>query len=153
MENIFKAHSSEAPIPPVLLIVFRRPSLTRKMLESIRNAKPPRLYIACDGPRSNRSDDEEKVRAVRSVISEFADELHPMTLYQETNLGCGKGVSTAITWFFEHEEEQTIGEGEIRAGGQLQMEIGRAGSGGRPGFRTIAAKARGPRRRSGRLWL
>lgn len=108
MENIFKAHSSEAPIPPVLLIVFRRPSLTRKMLESIRNAKPPRLYIACDGPRPNWPDDEAKVREVRAVITEFADELHPITRFQDTNLGCAKGVSEAITWFFEHEEEGII---------------------------------------------
>ncbi len=108
MENNDKARSPDVPIPTVLLIAFRRPALTRKMLESIREAKPPRLYIACDGPRPDRPDDEERVRAVRAVIAEFADDLHPITCYQEKNLGCGKGVSTAISWFFEHEEEGII---------------------------------------------
>lgn len=106
MENKLKAESHK--MPPVLLIVFKRPDLTRKMLESIRIARPPKLYIACDGPRYNRTDDEEKVRLVRAVVAEFATELQPITLYQDKNLGCGKGVSTAISWFFEHEEEGII---------------------------------------------
>jgi hypothetical protein len=50
----------------------------------------------------------EKVRAVRAVISEFESELHPIKLYQETNLGCGKGESTAMSWFFENEEEGIV---------------------------------------------
>ena len=95
-------------VPPVLLIVFKRPDLTRKMLESIQQARPARLYVACDGPRPGRADDENKVSAVRAVVDEFADELRPITLYQKGNLGCGKGVSTAISWFFEHEEEGII---------------------------------------------
>ncbi len=95
-------------MPPVLLIVFRRAGLTRQMLESIRDANPPKVYIACDGPRPNRPDDVEKVRAVRAVIDEFENELHPEKLYQETNLGCGKGESTAMSWFFENEEEGIV---------------------------------------------
>lgn len=100
--------SYEVQVPPVLLIVFRRPELTRKMLESIRAAKPPRLYVACDGPRAGRADDEERVRAVRAIVAEYENDLHPITRYQTQNLGCGKGVSTAISWFFEHEEEGII---------------------------------------------
>lgn len=96
------------PAPPVLLISFKRPDLTRRMLENIRQAQPARFYAACDGPRLDRPDDAEKVRAVRSVIAEFGAALHPQTLYQETNLGCARGVSAAISWFFEHEEEGII---------------------------------------------
>lgn len=100
--------SYEGQVPPVLLIVFRRPELTRKMMESIRTAKPARLYVACDGPRAGRPDDEERVRAVRAIVAEYENDLHPITRYQTQNLGCGKGVSTAISWFFEHEEEGII---------------------------------------------
>jgi hypothetical protein len=103
MDNVCKDQ-----VPPVLLIVFRRPELTRKMLESIRSAKPARFYVACDGPRAGRPDDEERVRAVRASVAEYENDLHPIKLYQEQNLGCGKGVSTAISWFFEHEEEGII---------------------------------------------
>lgn len=94
--------------PPVLLIVFRRPDLTRQLMDSIRQARPAKLYVACDGPRLGHTGDVEKVGAVRDVIREFSEELHPITLFQETNLGCGKGVSRAISWFFEHEEEGII---------------------------------------------
>lgn len=98
----------EGQVPPVLLIVFRRPELTRKMLDSIRAAKPARLYVACDGPRAGRPDDEERVWSVRAIVAEYENDLHPITRYQTQNLGCGKGVSTAISWFFEHEEEGII---------------------------------------------
>lgn len=106
MQNELKSEAVQ--LPPVLLIVFKRPDLTRKQLESIRAGKISRLYVACDGPRENRPEDKAKVDAVRRVIAEYESALQPITLYQETNLGCGKGVSTAISWFFEHEEEGII---------------------------------------------
>ncbi len=36
------------------------------------------------------------------------------TLFREENLGCGRGVSGAISWFFEHEEAGIILEDDIR---------------------------------------
>ncbi len=42
-------------ISPVLFIVFNRPDTTRQVFEAIRAAKPPRLYIASDGPRAGRA--------------------------------------------------------------------------------------------------
>lgn len=94
--------------PPVLLIVFRRADLTRQMLENISQAKPTRFYIACDGPRTDYPADVEHVQAVRDVVAEFESVLKPIKLYHDKNLGCGVGVSTAISWFFEHEEEGII---------------------------------------------
>ena len=35
------------------------------------------------------------------------------TLFQQVNLGCGLGVSTALTWFFSHEERGIILEDDI----------------------------------------
>lgn len=36
----------------VLLLVFNRPGPTRKVLASVRDASPHRLYVAADGPRT-----------------------------------------------------------------------------------------------------
>ena len=35
---------------PVLFLIFNRPEITRRVFSAIREAKPPRLYVAGDGP-------------------------------------------------------------------------------------------------------
>ena len=97
----------------VLFIIFKREDTTKRVFERIREAQPPRLYIAADGPRKDRTDEKEKCKAARRVV-EFIDwpcEVH--RLYRDENLGCGKGVSSAITWFFEHEKQVIIIEDDI----------------------------------------
>src|SRR5260221_14132562 len=37
---------------PVLLIVYRRPDLAARVLDTIAAARPRRLFVAADGPRS-----------------------------------------------------------------------------------------------------
>lgn len=41
-------------------LVFNRPDTTVRVFETIRQARPPRLYVAADGPRKNRTDENEK---------------------------------------------------------------------------------------------
>ena len=43
----------------VLFLIFKRPDTTRRVFERIREAQPPRLYIAADGPRKDRPDEAE----------------------------------------------------------------------------------------------
>lgn len=98
---------------PVLFIIFIREDTTRKVFEKIREAKPPRLYIAADGPRPGRPDDIEKCKATRSIVNDIDWECEVKTLFRDENLGCGKGVSSAITWFFDNEPEGIIIEDDI----------------------------------------
>lgn len=97
----------------VLFIIYKREDTTRRAFARIREAQPPRLYIAADGPRKDHPDDAEKCKAARKVVEliDWPCEVH--RLYRERNLGCGKGVSSAITWFFEHEEQGIIIEDDI----------------------------------------
>ena len=98
---------------PVLFLIFKREDVTRRVFERICEAKPPRLYIAADGPRPNHPDEMAKCEATRKVVDrvDWPCEIH--RLYHNTNLGCGRGVSEAITWFFEHEEQGIIIEDDI----------------------------------------
>jgi len=98
-------------IPPhplktaVLFLIFNRLDTTKQVFEAIRKAKPPRLYIAADGPRKNKPGEDEKVRAVRKYVMNNIDwECEVKTLFRDKNLGCKYAVSSAITWFFENEE-------------------------------------------------
>lgn len=92
----------------VLFLVFNRPDTTTQVFEKIRKAKPPRLYVACDGPRENQKNETEKIAKVRKIVTNVDWPCEVKTLLREKNLGCKKGVSTAITWFFEQEEQGII---------------------------------------------
>lgn len=89
----------------VLFLIFRRPDTTKQVFEQIRKARPPRLYVAADGPRENVLGEADRVRQVREYVLNNIDwDCEVKTLFRDKNLGCKYAVSSAITWFFEHEE-------------------------------------------------
>lgn len=100
---------------PILFLIFKREDTTKLVFERIREVKPSKLYIAADGPRADRPDEAEKCVATRKIVENIDWPCEVHKLFQEKNLGCGLGVSTAISWFFEHEEEGIIIEDDILA--------------------------------------
>lgn len=82
-------------------------------MERIREAKPPRLYIAADGPRPNRPEEKEKCAATRAVASQVDWECEVHTLFRDDNIGCGRGPEEAISWFFSHEPYGIVLEDDI----------------------------------------
>ncbi len=93
---------------PILFLVFNRPDLTQKVFETMRNCQPSRLYVAADGPRPHKSGEFELCAETREVIEQVDWDCAVRKLYREENLGCGRAVSEAITWFFEQESEGII---------------------------------------------
>lgn len=93
---------------PVLFMVFNRPELTIQSFEKIRQIKPSKLYVACDGPREGYENEKEKVTKVREVATIVDWPCEVKTLFQKNNLGCKKGCISAIDWFFENEERGII---------------------------------------------
>lgn len=99
---------------PILLLVFNRPDLTQLVLDQIKVVRPKYLYVASDGPRSSTTEDKQKCKEVREVIQKTIDwPCELKTLYREENLGCGKAVSEAISWFFNDVEYGIIIEDDI----------------------------------------
>lgn len=64
--------------------------------------------MACDAARPGKQGESERVAEVRSLVGavDWPCEVH--TKFPESNLGCGLGVSSAITWFLGE-----VGEGII----------------------------------------
>lgn len=93
---------------PVLFMIFNRPDTTAKVFEAIRRARPPRLYVAADGPRAGQEGERDKCAQARRITEEVDWPCEVHRLYRDENLGCKKAVSSAITWFFENEEEGII---------------------------------------------
>ncbi len=101
---------------PVLFLNFNRPDLTLKIFNAIREVKPPRLYIAIDGPRPGNENDVILCKDVEQAVSGVD---WPCSVYKRVNaknLGCKRAVSSAISWFFEQEEEGIILEDDCLPG-------------------------------------
>lgn len=95
----------------ILMIVFCRPETTSKVFEAVRNARPKRLYIACDAPINKQG--QIKQNQVLDIFKQVDWNCKVRLLKQDHNLGCSLGPFKAISWFFEHEEEGIILEDDI----------------------------------------
>jgi hypothetical protein len=92
----------------VAFIIFNRPDTTKKVFETIREAKPPKLLVIADGQRTDRPGEAEKCAAARAIIDGVDWECEVLTNYSDVNLGCGKRVSSGLDWVFEQVEEAII---------------------------------------------
>jgi hypothetical protein len=104
---------------PVLFLIFNRPETTQQVFSAIKKAKPPRLYVAADGPRSDYPNEAESCEIARSIATNVDWDCEVKTLFRERNLGCGLAVTSAIDWFFEQESEGIILEDDTKPSEQF----------------------------------
>lgn len=97
----------------VLVIAFNRPDHLSQLLRRLQEVRAMRIFVAIDGPRTHVAGEEALVDECRKVVDsiDWADEI--TTLIQTDNLGCGNGVTTAISWFFDHVDQGIILEDDI----------------------------------------
>ena len=93
---------------PVLFLIFNRPDTTKQVFSVIQKARPPRLYVAGDGPRPEQTNEDEICEIARSIATNVDWDCEVKTLFRDQNLGCQLAVSQAISWFFENEPEGII---------------------------------------------
>ncbi|MET3112749.1 hypothetical protein AAKU52_000467 [Pedobacter sp. CG_S7] len=93
---------------PLLFLIFNRPDTTLQVFNQIKVVKPPKLYIAADGPRSDKTEEQALCEKTRSIINDIDWDCEVKTLFRKNNLGCKEAISTAIDWFFEVEQEGVI---------------------------------------------
>lgn len=102
---------------PVLVLAFKRPQNVTRALNAIRDYKPEKLYLECDGPRVNKKGEKEDVEATRKAMLDSVDwPCEVKTLFREENLGCANAVYDAISWFFDNEEYGVIVEEDMIIG-------------------------------------
>lgn len=93
---------------PILFIVFNRPDVTRLVFNEIKKIKPKYLFIAADGPRKDKQNEQVLCEETRKIIDLVDWPCELKTLFRKENWGCGKAVSDAITWFFKSVEQGII---------------------------------------------
>ena len=92
----------------VLLIFFARPDTLKAVFEKVKKARPSRLFLACDGARTNVPGESERVDACKKIVSDVDWECEVHTHYSENNLGCGRGPERAISWAFDFVDKLVI---------------------------------------------
>lgn len=99
---------------PVLVLAFNRADHVTRAMRAIREYKPERIYLECDGARSHKVGEKEAVDETRKAMLEAVDwPCEVKTLFRNENLGCANAVYGAISWFFENEEYGVICEDDI----------------------------------------
>ena len=102
---------------PVLILGFNRPNHVIKALEPVKLYEPDKLYLACDGPRTEKDGEDALVSDTQNAMLDAVGwECEIKTRFREKNLGCARAVYEAITWFFEHEEYGIIIEDDVIVG-------------------------------------
>ncbi len=100
---------------PVALFIFRRPQHTKRVLQSIREYAPPRLYVIADGARPQVAGEAELVIETRRVIDEVDWPCEVITQYAESNLGLRQRILTGLDFVFDREESAVILEDDCVA--------------------------------------
>lgn len=93
---------------PVALLVFNRPDTTAQVFSAIAGARPSRLLVVADGPRSHRPGEAEACAAARAITEQVNWPCAVSRDYSETNLGCARRVASGLNWVFEQVEEAII---------------------------------------------
>ena len=95
-------------LAPVALFVFNRPHLTAQVYERIRAARPRRLLVVADGPRSTRSGEADLCEATRRIVTlpDWPCEL--LKNFSDKNLGCKRRMSSGLDWVFRQCSEAII---------------------------------------------
>lgn len=101
---------------PVLMVFFNRAEPLKQVFNAVKAAKPSKLFLAQDGAREGNVSDAQKVEECRQVVSEIDWDCEVFYNYSDTNLGCGKRMSSAISWAFESVDRLMILEDDCVPG-------------------------------------
>lgn len=91
----------------VLLITFNRPEYTARQLNMLQGFGISNIYIFADGPKVGSNDD--RISMNQTIVDSYS---HNKLIMKE-NLGCRRGVQTALDWFFSNVEAGIIIEDDI----------------------------------------
>jgi len=98
---------------PVLLVTFNRPETTIEVFKKIKQAKVKKLYVFNDGPRDGNEKDLKARKGIKKIVEQVDWDCDLYTNFSKNNLGCGHGVSSAISWAFENEDRLIVLEDDF----------------------------------------
>ncbi len=91
---------------PVAFLIFRRPDLTERVFERIRQARPPKLLIVADGPQT--AEDVPLCAEARRVVERVDWPCEVQRNYSEHNMGCRDRIASGLDWVFSRVPEAIV---------------------------------------------
>lgn len=91
---------------PVFLIFFNRPDTFKSVFESVKAAKPSKLFLACDGARNE--DDTHNIEECKKIAEDIDWDCEVYKNYSDENLGCGMRMYTGLNWAFQYVDQLII---------------------------------------------
>jgi len=91
---------------PVLLVIHRRPALTRRVFDAVAQARPRRLYVAADGPAT--AADRDACELTRAVVQHVDWDCDVLRDFSDHNLGLDGRITSALRWVFAEEESVIV---------------------------------------------
>jgi hypothetical protein len=98
---------------PVIFIVFNRPLHTRASFARIAQAKPSRLLVIADGPRTNKIGEFEVCEEVRKIATAVDWPCQVEINFSSANMGCCSRVVSGLNWAFKRVDEAIILEDDV----------------------------------------
>jgi hypothetical protein len=93
---------------PVGFLIFNRPDVTQRVFREIARAQPETLLVVCDGPRTDRAGERERVDATRAIIDQVDWPCEVLTNFADENMGCKRRIGSGLAWIFSLCEEAII---------------------------------------------
>lgn len=98
---------------PVVMVIFKRPETTERVLAQVAKVKPSKLLVVADGPRPENPGEDERCTAARAIIDRVDWDCEVLKNYSDQNLGCRMRVSTGMDWVFDTVDRAIILEDDI----------------------------------------
>lgn len=93
---------------PVVLIIFRRPEETARVIDAIAPAEPERLFVIADGPRADSPEEARRCAAAREQLERIRWRCEVLVDIAQSNLGLKRRVESGLAWVFSQVEEAII---------------------------------------------
>lgn len=93
---------------PVALFIFNRTKTTARVLDVIRQVRPKRLLVVADGPRLDRDGEADRCRQARELLNTVDWPCEIETNFSDVNLGCGRRMSSGVSWVFDRVPEAIL---------------------------------------------
>ena len=105
----------ESLATPVVLLFFNRPETTRRVMATIRRARPHTLYLVQDGPRPDVPGEQALVEVTRNIAEDVDWDCDVIRVYSDTNLGLRQRVVSGLDRVFAGVERAIILEDDCLA--------------------------------------
>ena len=101
MNNEYKAKN------PVVIIVYNRPNITKKVFNVVRLAKPKELFVIADGPKES-SEDIERCKKTREIFDNISWSCDLYKNYSDYNMGGPERIPSGLNWVFKNVQQAII---------------------------------------------